>query len=175
MTGLSLVSEAKLRQRGGLCMIDLDSRWQEGFQGGSVVKNTHLPMQKAREMRIWSLGQEDPLEKKTATHSSTFAWKIPWTEEPGGQQSTGWQRIGHDWATKQTHTLTHTHSHTHSHTHTLTHTLTLTHTYTHTYTMRIESTMPGSSVLPGMTASRKKYGAGWGSSRQNKRGAIHIG
>ena len=52
MTGLSLVSEVKLRQRGGLCMIDLDSGCQEGFQGGSVVKNTHLPMQKTREMRI---------------------------------------------------------------------------------------------------------------------------
>ena len=49
--------------------------------------------------RVWSLGQEDPLEKETATHSSTLAWKIPWMEEPGGLQSMGSQRIGHDWAT----------------------------------------------------------------------------
>ena len=47
-------------------------------------------------MRIQSQGQEDPLEKEMATHSSIRAWKIPWTEEPGGLQSMGWQRIGHD-------------------------------------------------------------------------------
>ena len=47
---------------------------------------TFLPVQ---EMWVWSLGQEDPLEKETATHSSTFAWKIPWTQEPGGLQSMG--------------------------------------------------------------------------------------
>ena len=42
------------------------------------------------------LGQKDPLKKETATHSSIHAWKIPWTEEPGGLQSTGSQRVGHD-------------------------------------------------------------------------------
>ena len=47
-----------------------------------------------------SLGQEDPLEKEMATHSSTLAWKIPWTEEPGRLQSMGSKRVGHDWATK---------------------------------------------------------------------------
>ena len=41
-------------------------------------------------------GQEDPLEKEMATHSSTLAWKIPWMEEPGGLQSMGSQRVGHD-------------------------------------------------------------------------------
>ena len=46
-----------------------------------------------------SLGWEDPLEKEMATHSSIHAWKIPWTEEPGGPQSMGLQRVGHDWAT----------------------------------------------------------------------------
>ena len=45
---------------------------------------------------VRSLGQEDPLEKETATRSSTLAWKIPWTEEPGGLQSMGLQRVGHD-------------------------------------------------------------------------------
>ena len=52
-----------------------------------------------RETRIGSLGQEDPLEKKMATHSSTLVWKTPWTEEPGRLQSMGSQRVGHDWVT----------------------------------------------------------------------------
>ena len=46
-----------------------------------------------------------------ATHSSILAWRIPWTEEPGGLQSMGSQRVGHDWVTN-THTYTHTHTHT---------------------------------------------------------------
>ena len=54
-----------------------------------------------REMQVQSLGRDDPLEKDIATHSSILAWKIPWKEEPGGLQSMGLQRIGHDWATKQ--------------------------------------------------------------------------
>ena len=45
---------------------------------------------------IRSLGQEDPVEKRMATHSSILAWRIPWTEEPGGPQSTGLQRAGPD-------------------------------------------------------------------------------
>ena len=48
------------------------------------------------ETCVQSLGQEDPLEKEMATHSSTRAWKIPWMEEPGGLQSTGSQRVGHN-------------------------------------------------------------------------------
>ena len=52
-----------------------------------------------QETWVWSLGREDPLEKEMATHSSTLAWKIPWTEEDGGLQCTGSQRVGHDWAT----------------------------------------------------------------------------
>ena len=53
-----------------------------------------------QEIWIWSLGQEDPLEKEIATHSSILAWKIPWTEEPGGLQSMGVTRVGHDLVTK---------------------------------------------------------------------------
>ena len=49
-----------------------------------------------RETQVQSLGREDPLEKHMATHSSTLAWKIPWTEEPGGLQSMGSQRVRHD-------------------------------------------------------------------------------
>ena len=48
------------------------------------------------ETRIQPLGWEDPLEKEMVTYSSTLAWKIPWTEEPGRLQSTGSQRVGHD-------------------------------------------------------------------------------
>ena len=60
-----------------------------------VVRN--LPaMQETQEMRVWSLGLEDPLEEEIATHSSILAWKIPWTEEPSGLQSMGLQRVGDD-------------------------------------------------------------------------------
>ena len=55
-------------------------------------------MQETQEMWVWFLGQEDPLEKEMTTHSSILAGKIPWTEEPGGWQSIGWQRVRHDWA-----------------------------------------------------------------------------
>ena len=51
------------------------------------------------ETGVLSLGWEDPLEKEMAIHSSTIAWKIPWTEEPGRLQSMGSQRVGHDQAT----------------------------------------------------------------------------
>ena len=51
------------------------------------------------ETWVWALGQEVPLEKEMATHSSILAWKILWTEEPDGLQSMGLQRVGHDWAT----------------------------------------------------------------------------
>ena len=49
-----------------------------------------------QETQVQSLGQEDPLEKGMATHSSTLVWRIPWTEEPGGLQSVGSQRVGRD-------------------------------------------------------------------------------
>ena len=56
-----------------------------GFPGSSVIKN--LPA--VQETLVGSLGREDPLEKEMATHSSILAWKILWTEEPGGLQSMG--------------------------------------------------------------------------------------
>ena len=61
------------------------------FPVAQMVKN--LPA--TQESWIRSLGQEDPLEKGMAMHSSTLAWRIPWTEEPGGLQSVGSQRVGH--------------------------------------------------------------------------------
>ena len=57
-------------------------------------------MQETRETRVQSLGQEDPLEEETATHSSILFWKIPWTEEPGRLQSMGSQRVRHDSVTE---------------------------------------------------------------------------
>ena len=54
----------------------------------------HLPAM--QETQVQSLGREDPLEKEMATHSSTLAWRIPWTEEPGGLQSMESQRVRHD-------------------------------------------------------------------------------
>ena len=59
----------------------------------------------AQEIQVQSLHQEDPLEKSMATHSNIFAWKIPWTEEPGGLQSMGSQRARHDWTTNTFRTL----------------------------------------------------------------------
>ena len=66
-----------------------------------MVKNLSI----IQETQIQSLGGEDPLEKKMATHSSILAWEISWTEKPGRLESVGLQRIGHDLVTKQTHIL----------------------------------------------------------------------
>ena len=60
-----------------------------------MVKN--LPA--IQDIQVWSLGQEDPLEKEMATHSSILAWTIPWTEESGGLGSKGSKRVRHVWAT----------------------------------------------------------------------------
>ena len=55
-------------------------------------------MQETQETQVWSLAWEDPLEEGMATCCSILAWRIPWTEEPGGLQSMGLQRVRHDWA-----------------------------------------------------------------------------
>ena len=66
------------------------------------VKN--LPaVQGTQEMQVWSLGLEDPLEEEMALHSSILACEVPWTAEPGGLQSLGLQRVGHDWLTEHAH------------------------------------------------------------------------
>ena len=82
-----------------------------GFPGGSDSNESACNVGD----QVWSLDWEDLLEKGMATHSSILSWRIPWTEEPGGLQSMGLQRVGQDWATK-----THAHTHTHTHTHTYT-------------------------------------------------------
>ena len=61
-----------------------------------------------QETRVRSPGQEAPLEKEMATHSSILAWRIPWMEEPGGLQPMGLQRVGHDWATSLSLSLSYT-------------------------------------------------------------------
>ena len=70
-------------------------RTLEGF-GASLVAQLVKYLPTMWETRVRSLGQEDPLDKEMATHSSTLAWKIPWMEEPGRLQSMGSQRVGHD-------------------------------------------------------------------------------
>ena len=64
------------------------------FPGGVAVKNPPA----TQETWVWSLGQEDPMEKEIATHSSILAWRTPWTEEPVRVQSMGSQRVRHEWA-----------------------------------------------------------------------------
>ena len=75
-----------------------------------MVKN--LPAM--QETRVLSLLQEDLLGKEMATHSSILAWRIPWTEEPGGLQSMGSQRVRHNLATNTLHTLFYIQSCTHN-------------------------------------------------------------
>ena len=64
--------------------------------GAYLVAQTVKNPPAMQEARVRSLGREDPLEKEMAAHSSTLAWKISWTEEHGGLQSMGSQRVGHD-------------------------------------------------------------------------------
>ena len=59
-----------------------------------------------QENQVQSLGQKDPLEEEMATYSSVLSWEIPWTEEPGGLQSTRLQTVRHNWATEHIHTVT---------------------------------------------------------------------
>ena len=81
-----------------------------GFHGGLVVRNL-LAIQKPQETWVQFLDQEDPLEKEMATHSSILAWRIPWTEESGGLQPIGLQRVDRT-ETLSMQTCTHTEVHT---------------------------------------------------------------
>ena len=78
----------------------LCSKQPWGFLGGTW-SGVHLPVQ---ETWVRSLGQEDPLGEEIASHSSILAWRISWTEEPGGLQSMGLQRVGHNSHTQHIHT-----------------------------------------------------------------------
>ena len=66
------------------------------FSGTSLVTQMVKRLPTLWETQVQSLGWEDPLEKEMAPHSSTLAWRIPWMEEPGGLQSMGSQRVGHN-------------------------------------------------------------------------------
>ena len=71
----------------------------ESLKTASLVAQRLKRLPVMRETWVRSLGWEDPLEKEMETHSSILAWRIPWTEEPGGLQSMGLQRVGHGRAT----------------------------------------------------------------------------
>ena len=73
----------------------------QSFEEGQCVRvaQTVKNQPAIQEMWVRSLSREDPLEEEMATHSSILAWRIPWTEEPGGLQSMGSHRVGHDWVT----------------------------------------------------------------------------
>ena len=81
--------------RADTVMMKLRLKLPRSFPGGSVVKN--LPVvQKMQEILVRSLGHEEPLEEGIATHSSTLAWRIPWTEELGRLLSVGSKKVGYD-------------------------------------------------------------------------------
>ena len=78
----------------------LDSKgsdWKAGVW--SELRSDQIRSELWSEPQVWSLGQEDPLEKGIVTHSSILAWRIPWSEEPGRLQSKELQRVRHDWMT----------------------------------------------------------------------------
>ena len=64
--------------------------------GASLVAQMVKNLSAIQETQVQSLSLEEPLEKETATYSSILTWRIPWTEKPGGLQSMGSQRVGHD-------------------------------------------------------------------------------
>ena len=86
------------------CCKESDTTEQLTLSASLFIKYIHASLMAQRlkclpaMRKTWvrSLGREDPLEKEMATHSSILAWRIPWTEEPGGPQSTGSQRVGHN-------------------------------------------------------------------------------
>ena len=88
------------------------------FSSSSCHRTSPVAQTVERLSTMWetwvrSLGWEDPLEKEMAIQSSTIAWKIPWTEEPGRLQSMGSQRVGHDWATLPLLSFFHVNSNSH--------------------------------------------------------------
>ena len=108
-----------------------------GFPGGTVVENP--PVNAGDTGDVGSVpGMGSPLEEEVVTHSSILAWKIPWTEEPGGLHSMGLQRVIHIHMHIHTHTYTHIykciHTHIHMHAHIHIHMNTHAHTYTYIYT-----------------------------------------
>ena len=80
-----------------LCYHALQDSWRHVW---SLVVQMVKNIPAMQETKLWPLGREDPLEKGMATHSGILAWRIPWTEEPGGLWFMGSQRVRHNWVTK---------------------------------------------------------------------------
>ena len=93
-----LCQKSKLKYY-SMVWLSLSLIWVLSIPRTSLVAQMTKRLPAMQETWVQSLGQEDLLEKEMATHSSILAWKIPWMEEPGGMQSMGSQRFGHDWAT----------------------------------------------------------------------------
>ena len=87
---------ANVCQGCGLSKNLFSRRYTEEHQRASLVAQRLKRLPTMRETQVGSLSREDPLEKEMTTHSSILAWRIPWTEEPGRLQSTGWQRVRHN-------------------------------------------------------------------------------
>ena len=83
------------KSRAQLSMLTVLSRTLQSYSVTQTVKN----LLATQETRVLSLGREGPLKKEMATHSSVLVWRSPWTEDPGGPQSVGSQRVGHHRAT----------------------------------------------------------------------------
>ena len=92
-----MASWEKKRKYASFSLMVLFCHCFSGFPGGSDGKESAWQCK-----RPWFYPWEDPLEKGVATHSSILAWKIPWTQEPGGLQSMGSQRVRHSWAIEHT-------------------------------------------------------------------------
>ena len=75
-----------------------ERRENRGFSSGASGKEPTCQCKRHKETQVQSMGGEDPLEHGIAIHSSILAWRIPWTEEPGGLQPMGLHRVGHDWS-----------------------------------------------------------------------------
>ena len=86
--------------KGGPCTKILNQTvdMQRGFPGGASGKQSTCQCRRCKRHRFSSLHWKDPLEEDMATQSSILAWRIPWSEEPGGLWSVGSQRVGHDWS-----------------------------------------------------------------------------
>ena len=85
--------------KNGICVLKIILDLLLNNSWTSLVAQTLKRLPAMWETWVQSLGREDPLEKEMATHSITLAWRIPWMKEPARLQSTGWQRVRHDWAT----------------------------------------------------------------------------
>ena len=101
-----LLSEVRKRQISYDIAYMYNLKYDTRLPWCSVVKNMPA-VQEPQEMWVWSLGQEDPPEEEMTAHSSLLVRLVPWTEEPGGLESVGSQRVGHNWASEHVHTHFH--------------------------------------------------------------------